>query len=141
MRGEKRGEIRYRYIYVCFHPRTHPVGYPANGTTDREGLMTQNRKRQTRKAVTKTTDWTTLKGKFFHTFDEDGYVKYQGQIVDLVGDEIAIVQYYDWVVGAPNLHKAVWVSDVVDGAWALYGNPESWNEAFEIHLVKPRPVE
>jgi hypothetical protein len=47
---------------------------------------------QRKKRASETVQWTTLKGKFFHTFDEDGYVEYQGQIVDLVGDDIAVVQ-------------------------------------------------
>jgi hypothetical protein len=96
---------------------------------------------QRKKRVSSTVDWATLKGKFFHTFDEEGYVQYQGQIVDLVGDDIAIVLYFDWPTGSPTYHKAVWVSDIIDGRWALYNTATAWREAYETHLVKTRPAE
>ena len=96
---------------------------------------------QRKKRASSTVDWATLKGKFFHTFDEDGYVQYQGQIVDLVGDDIAIVLYLSWPAGSPTYHKAVWVSDIVDEGWALYNTDVAWREACEIHLVKTRPTE
>lgn len=96
---------------------------------------------QRKKRVSSTVDWATLKGKFFHTFDEDGYVQYQGQIVDLIGEDIAIVLYFEWVTGSPSYHKAVWVSDIIDAGWALYNTDVAWREAYEAHLVKTRPPE
>jgi hypothetical protein len=96
---------------------------------------------QRKKRVSSTVDWATLKGKFFHTFDEDGYVECQGQIVDLVGDDIAMVLYFERTAGSPTYHKAVWVSDIVDGGWALYNTATAWREACETHLVKTRPAE
>ena len=72
------------------------------------------KKKQPTTKTSKTADWTTLKGKFFHTFDQDGFVKDQGQIIDLVGENIAIVLYFEVYVGTPTSHKAVWVSDIVD---------------------------
>jgi hypothetical protein len=94
----------------------------------------EQRKRRSRSAV----DWATLKGKFFHTFDEDGYVQDQGEIVELVGEDIAIVLYFEWATGSPTYHKAVWVSDIVDGGWALYNNATAWREACDGGLVKSR---
>jgi hypothetical protein len=96
---------------------------------------------QRKKRVSSTVNWATLKGKFFHTFDEDGYVQDQGQIVDLVGDDIAIVLYFEPSTGSPTYHKAVWVSDVVDGGWALYNTDVAWREACEARLVKTRAPE
>ena len=92
-----------------------------------------------KKRANKTTDWTTLKGKFFHTFDKDGYVQYQGEIIDLVGEDIAIVKYFEWL--RPSYHKAVWLRDIVDRGWALYGTVEKMREVYDLHLVKPRPPE
>lgn len=88
-----------------------------------------------------TVDWATLKGKFFHTFAEDGYVQCQGQIVDLVEDDIAMVLYFERTGGSPTYHKAVWVSDIIDEGWALYNTDVAWREAYENHLVKTRPAE
>jgi len=96
---------------------------------------------QRKKRTSSTVDWATLKGKFFHTFDKDGCVQYQGQIVDLVGDDIAIVLYFSWPTGSPTYHKAVWLSDIIDEGWALYNTDVAWREAREIHLVKTRPPE
>ena len=96
---------------------------------------------QRKKRARSTVDWATLKGKFFHTFDEEGYVQYQGQIVDLIEEDIAIVLYFEWATGNPTYHKAVWVSDIIDGRWALYNTTAAWREAYGIGLVKSRPKE
>lgn len=92
-----------------------------------------------KKRASSNVQWTTLKGKFFHTFDEDGYVQHQGKIVDLVGEDIAIVLYFRWPSGGPTYHQAVWVSDIVDRGWALYNTDIAWREAYDIGLVKARP--
>ena len=94
---------------------------------------------QKKRRASSAVEWTTLKGKFFHTFDEDGYVEYQGEIVDLIGDDIAIVLHFERTAGSPTYHKAVWVTDIVDGGWALYNTATAWREACETHLVKTRP--
>ncbi len=96
---------------------------------------------QRKKRGSSTVDWATLKGKFFHAFDEEGYVRHQGQIVDLVEDDIAMVLYFERTAGSPTYHKAVWVSDIIDEGWALYNTGAAWREACEIHLVKTRPAE
>jgi len=96
---------------------------------------------QRKRRASSTVDWGTLRGKFFHTFDEDGYVQHQGQIVDLVEDDIAIVLYFERSTGSPTYHKAIWVSDIVDGGWALYNTDVAWREAYKNHLVKTRPPE
>ena len=96
---------------------------------------------QRKKGISSTVGWTTLKGKFFHAFDEDGCVQCQGKIVELVGDDIAIVLYFDRTAGSPTYHKAVWVTDIVDERWALYNTDVAWREAYETHLVKTRPKE
>ena len=83
-------------------------------------------------------DWSTLKDKWFHTFNEEGYVQYQGQIIELVNQEIAMVQLYEWAVGAPRYRKAVWVRDIVDNGWALYASDEALRESYELGFVKSK---
>ena len=97
--------------------------------------MAQRRKR----AVEANSSWTTFKGKFFHDFDEEGFVCHQGRILDLIGNEIAIVQYFEWVVGTPSTIRVVWVKDIVDGGWALYSSDEYMRDAYEHFLVRRRP--
>jgi len=99
------------------------------------------KKKQTSKVKPLVANWSTLKGKFFHNFDEGGYVMNQGEIVDLVGEDIAIVQLFSLVMGEPTYQKAFWVEDIVDGRWALYSTVEEMREAYEIGLVKPRPID
>lgn len=79
-----------------------------------------------------------LKGKFFHDFDEEGYVRHQGHIIDFVNDDIAIVQYFEWVIGEPSQTKMVWLRDIVDGGWALYTSAEAMRDAYEGGHVKRR---
>jgi len=93
---------------------------------------------QRRKVVSKTNDWTTLKGKFFHDFDEEGFVCHQGQILDFVNEEIAIVQYFEWVIGTPSTIRAVWLEDIVDGGWALYSSDKAMRDAYDGGLVRRR---
>ena len=94
----------------------------------------------TKTSKSKSADWTTLKGKFFHTFDQDGFVKDQGQIIDLVGEDIAIVLYFEVYVGPPTIHKAVWVSDIVDEGWMLYDSEEAMQAAYDLEFVKVKPA-
>jgi hypothetical protein len=107
---------------------------PGNVRQNRRILMAQRKKR-----VSSTVNWATLKGKYFHTFDKDGYVQNQGEIVDLVGDDIAIVLYFERTGGSPTYHKAVWVTDVIDEEWALYNTDVAWKDAIQSKLVKTRP--
>ena len=86
-------------------------------------------------------DWSTLKGKYFHSFDNDGFVRYQGVIIDHVGAEIIIVQRFEWMAGSPWERKAVWLSEIVNGNWELYGSVESMHEAYEYKYVKRKPSE
>jgi hypothetical protein len=94
---------------------------------------------QRKKRVSSTVNWATLKGKYFHTFDKDGYVQNQGEIVDLVGEDIAIVLYFERTGGSPTYHKAVWVTDIIDEGWALYNTDVAWKDAVHSKLVKARP--
>ena len=91
------------------------------------------------KGADKAVDWSTLRGKFVHAFDDEGFVQNQGFIIDLVGEEIAVVQYFEWITGSPSSVKAVWVSDIVDQGWALYGSGEAMRDAYDHHLARRRP--
>lgn len=79
-----------------------------------------------------------LKGKFFHDFDEEGYVQHQGRIVDYLNEDIVIIQYFEWVIGEPSMTKTVWVREIVDGGWALYSTDKEMRDAWEYGHVKRR---
>ncbi len=80
----------------------------------------------------------SLAGKFFHDFDEEGYVQHQGRILAVLNDDIAVIQYFDWVMGAENTTHLAWVRDIVDGKWPLYVSDEEMREAVEIGHVRSR---
>lgn len=79
-----------------------------------------------------------LKGKFFHDFDEEGYVKHQGHIIDLVNEDVVIIQYFDWVLGQPSATKMFKFQDIIDGGWALYSSDEEMRYAYKYGHVKVR---
>ena len=82
---------------------------------------------------------TKLKGKFFHSFDKEGYVTHQGHIIDFVNDDIAVIQYFDWIIGEPSQTKMVWLRDIVEGGWALYSSAEEMRDAYDYGHVKHKP--
>lgn len=96
------------------------------------------KKRAVAKTTMKAADWTTLKGKFFHDFDDDEFVQHQGRIIELIGNDIAIIQYFEWFTGHTSKTQAVWLEDIVNGEWALYASDELMRDAYDNHLVKSR---
>jgi len=111
------------------------------GTWGYEMLTAPYKQRnEARKQVTilKTEDKYYLKGKFFYDFDEEGYVKHQGHIIDYLNEDIVIIQYFEWFMGEPSMTKTVWVKEIVDGGWALYSTDEEMRDAWECGHVKRR---
>ena len=71
-----------------------------------------------------------LKGKFFHSFNNDGAVKWQGHIVD-VDSDFAIIQLYSWADGYPTTKRVVPVYDIFN--WDIYDNENDWRDkGFEL---------
>ena len=85
--------------------------------------------------------WNTLQGKFFHTFDSEGYVRKQGVIIGQVAPETLIVQYFEWVLGGSSTIEVVSLSKIVHDGWVLYSSGESMREAYDEGYVKSRPIE
>ncbi len=81
--------------------------------------------------------WNTFKDKYFHICDEEGYVKREGSILELIGENIAVVQYFDWVVETYSI-KAIWVKEIVDNKWCLYDSVESMYYAIKHGIVKKK---
>ena len=69
-----------------------------------------------------------LVDKWFHSFYEDGKIKCQGQIAAVI-DNYCLLQYYDWLVGAPNNLKLVPLSEIC--TYTLYVDNEDMNRAFQ----------
>ena len=81
----------------------------------------------------------SLVGQFFHTFDDEGFVRNQGVIKALLNDEIAVVDYFEWITDSLHSTTLVWVKEIVDGKWYLYNSAEEMRDAHDIGIVKGRP--
>ena len=48
-----------------------------------------------------------LKGHFFHSYNKDGLVEWQGKVIGNPEPGIYLVQLYEWLVGAESCRKLV----------------------------------
>lgn len=76
------------------------------------------------------------KGRFFHTFDSDGLVQYQGMVVEEAGDVIE-VRHFDWLMGQFGA-GAIIVPKAETMGWRWYQSPEEMRYTFEKGLVPRR---
>lgn len=116
------------------------------GTDDYSNLVTScrdcNRGKGDRQVdLSPVVDWGELVGKYFHRNDpEDGYVNNQGRIVGRADGGLYLIQFFDWLVGAPNRITAIHSDDFADGTWSFYAEVDEMIEAHEYNIgVKSRP--
>jgi hypothetical protein len=64
-------------------------------------------------------------GLFFHTFSEDGAIKYQGRVDYQLPDGRLICTMYDWLMGEEN-NQDTFNLEQTKG-WNFYTTPEHWN--------------
>lgn len=76
-------------------------------------------------------DWGSLVGKWFHSFDADGYVQWQGYVKGWIRDDVYLVVLFDWLVGAPNAHKLIRLGQMIDARWNWYETGDEMREAHE----------
>jgi hypothetical protein len=91
-----------------------------------------------------------LVGRGLHYKDEHGYVQNQASIVAVfpsanqpVGN-LALIQYFDWIVGAPSTQRVISLADLATGygpeagreRWVLFQNMEEANDHYErVHVA------
>ncbi|ACX52454.1 hypothetical protein Adeg_1350 [Ammonifex degensii KC4] len=85
--------------------------------------------------------WKSLVGKFFHSFDEEGYVQSQGVVLSSLGNGYYVVQYFEWLTGSPCRVSVVHIGEMVARKWAFYESDDDMRYAFEYGFVKKRPLE
>jgi hypothetical protein len=75
----------------------------------------------------------TLVGHYFHVLDDRKCVQLMGQIVIEVTPEVYIVEYYDWIVGAPWDRELKTLSEMK--GWRLYDSAEwmqnAWKDTYK----------
>lgn len=81
-----------------------------------------------------------LVGRYFHIFDDDHEVQYQGCVLSQIDDVHYLVQLYEWFNGDPNTIYVVpidvMMSRTLDRAgrsWQFYESREDWVGWYEDH--------
>lgn len=77
-------------------------------------------------------DWNTLVGKFFHTFEDEGYIQRQGMVLGDLTDGYFMVQYFEWLSGSVSFYgtQIVHIREMAN-AWAFYATDAAMREAYE----------
>ncbi len=75
--------------------------------------------------------WSTLKGKYFHSYvDDSGSVTRHWQgLVLREQDSQLLVQLFSWLGGDPTYTRLVPTSQVIEEQWRFYDSVEEWREA------------
>ena len=74
--------------------------------------------------------WETLSGKYFHRLAENRRSIHQGRIHSIVGNEVLVVEFFEWVTGGPHSVGLMWLRDLVGQPHALYETSEEMQGAY-----------
>lgn len=69
---------------------------------------------------------------WFHSFNEDGSLKWQGQIVQELSNDQYLVQLYSWTMGEPSTKHIISLSDMK--SWTFFNSNEEMVEAGNSYL-------
>lgn len=72
-----------------------------------------------------------LVGKFCLTFDAEGVLHKQGQILGKVSDSRYLVRWFEWMFGEECSQSIVSVEDI--SHWEFYDTVEDWHDAAYRH--------
>lgn len=77
--------------------------------------------------------WTSLVGKHFHTFGEDGLIERQGVILARLDYGYFVVLYFEWISGSPWHYgtQVIHMARIAREGWALYATNEEMIDAYE----------
>ena len=76
---------------------------------------------------------TSLTDLFFHSFNSDGDIQWQGQVLCPIGD-YHLIQLYSWIMGEQHDIILVHPSDMLN--WKFYRDEGYWRYAAEIEQIK-----
>jgi hypothetical protein len=71
----------------------------------------------------------SLIGKYFHSFQGDGQVKWQGRVVACITDEAYLVQLSEWLSGEESNLRLVKLEEML--GWDFYQTREDMKETYE----------
>lgn len=76
-------------------------------------------------------DNLNLVGKFFHSVDGKGGLRWQGTILSEPSPDMFLVQLFDWVMGQPSIQKLIPINEMND--WIFYSTHDEWVDAGDKH--------
>jgi hypothetical protein len=79
---------------------------------------------------------TGLVGRFFHAFDQHGFVQFQGRVVSQIDETHYLVQFYEWIVGEANTIHIRTLAQMLE--WQFNEDADHWRFWFE-HRAPKRP--
>jgi hypothetical protein len=108
------------------------------GSDDLDNLVTTcrncNRGKSDRTVVLPAPNtWTSLVGKFFHTFDQDDWkVAGQGVVLSEVTPGTFVVQTFEWITGHPAFYgiQLATLAEMIATKWSFYENHELMQDAY-----------
>ena len=71
-----------------------------------------------------------LVGCWFHSQDDEGHIQWQGQVLESQGNDIYLVQTYEWMSGRAHSEEVVSHGRMLDERWAFYDTPEAMQYAY-----------
>jgi hypothetical protein len=71
----------------------------------------------------------SLVGQFFHSFNDEGHIVWQGEILKEPRKELYLVQTFSWVDGSPVESVLVPLDDM--RKWKFYPDADAMNWAYE----------
>jgi hypothetical protein len=78
----------------------------------------------------------SLIGQFFLTFDPEGRLEYQGQIVDCPDPGFFTCQFFSALTGQKTHREIKQLSQIL--AWKFYDSADDWRSAFASHCRSDR---
>lgn len=72
----------------------------------------------------------SIVGQWFHSHDGEGHIKWQGQVLESQGENIYLVQLYEWLVGRASTEEVVPRSQMVVERWVFYDTSDAMNYAY-----------
>jgi len=70
-----------------------------------------------------------LIGRFFHSIDAGGKLRWQGEVIGRVSEEHYLVQLFDTAMGEPSVQRIIALSEM--SPWLFYSNADEMNHSYE----------
>ena len=113
-----------------------------NGGSHPEPARFKVNRRRVKRRKTGAKPWSTLVGKFFHTFRTDvprkgrGEVQSQGVVLSDLGGGYFVVQLFDFVMGDPSDRHVVHIERMVANGWVFYETDAEMRERWEHYYAR-----